>query len=79
MVGSFILFHKSESLLVLLLLYFAVTAECTPEEAFSVLGENIIFASGSPFNDVDLGMCSYSCLLVYVSVLSYLNQFPCPY
>ncbi|XP_052191895.1 NAD-dependent malic enzyme 62 kDa isoform, mitochondrial [Diospyros lotus] len=30
-------------------------AECTPEEAFSTLGENIIFASGSPFQDVDLG------------------------
>ncbi|KAI8026626.1 hypothetical protein LOK49_LG02G00939 [Camellia lanceoleosa] len=29
-------------------------AECTPEEAFSILGENIIFASGSPFKDVDL-------------------------
>lgn len=32
------------------------TAECTPEEAFSIVGENIIFASGSPFKDVDLGM-----------------------
>ncbi|OAY67073.1 NAD-dependent malic enzyme 62 kDa isoform, mitochondrial [Ananas comosus] len=31
-------------------------AECTPVEAFSILGENIIFASGSPFNDVNLGM-----------------------
>ncbi|GLT89280.1 hypothetical protein SLE2022_072690 [Rubroshorea leprosula] len=30
-------------------------AECTPEEAFSIVGENIIFASGSPFMDVDLG------------------------
>ncbi|XP_019187979.1 PREDICTED: NAD-dependent malic enzyme 62 kDa isoform, mitochondrial [Ipomoea nil] len=30
-------------------------AECTPEEAFSLVGDNIIFASGSPFNDVDLG------------------------
>ncbi|KAF5946469.1 hypothetical protein HYC85_016697 [Camellia sinensis] len=30
-------------------------AECTPDEAFSILGENIIFASGSPFRDVDLG------------------------
>uniref|UniRef100_A0A0E0AK58 Malic enzyme n=1 Tax=Oryza glumipatula TaxID=40148 RepID=A0A0E0AK58_9ORYZ len=30
-------------------------AECTPEEAFSILGEKIIFASGSPFSDVDLG------------------------
>ncbi|KAL2251261.1 NAD-dependent malic enzyme 62 kDa isoform, mitochondrial [Sesamum indicum] len=30
-------------------------AECTPEEAFSIVGDNIIFASGSPFNNVDLG------------------------
>lgn len=29
-------------------------AECTPEEAFSILGEQIIFASGSPFDDVNL-------------------------
>ncbi|XP_052293702.1 NAD-dependent malic enzyme 62 kDa isoform, mitochondrial isoform X2 [Citrus sinensis] len=29
-------------------------AECTPEEAFSIVGDNIIFASGSPFKDVDL-------------------------
>ncbi|AET01301.1 putative malate dehydrogenase (decarboxylating) [Medicago truncatula] len=30
-------------------------AECTPDEAFSILGDNIIFASGSPFSNVDLG------------------------
>lgn len=30
-------------------------AECTPEEAFSIVGENVIFASGSPFADVELG------------------------
>ncbi|KAF9687636.1 hypothetical protein SADUNF_Sadunf02G0113800 [Salix dunnii] len=30
-------------------------AECTPEEAFSIVGDNIIFASGSPFKDVDFG------------------------
>jgi len=30
-------------------------AECTPGEAFSILGEKAIFASGSPFHDVDLG------------------------
>lgn len=30
-------------------------AECTPEEAFSIIGENVIFASGSPFKDVNLG------------------------
>nr|XP_043622092.1 NAD-dependent malic enzyme 62 kDa isoform, mitochondrial-like [Erigeron canadensis] len=30
-------------------------AECTPEEAFSIVGKNIIYASGSLFKDVDLG------------------------
>ncbi|KAL2478285.1 NAD-dependent malic enzyme 1 [Forsythia ovata] len=30
-------------------------AECTPEDAFSIVGDNIIFASGSPFANVDLG------------------------
>ncbi|XP_071689965.1 NAD-dependent malic enzyme, mitochondrial [Rutidosis leptorrhynchoides] len=30
-------------------------AECTPEEAFSIVGDNVVFASGSPFADVDLG------------------------
>ncbi|CAH1439550.1 unnamed protein product [Lactuca virosa] len=32
-----------------------MNAECTPEEAFSVVGKHIIFASGSPFQNVDLG------------------------
>lgn len=31
-------------------------AECTAKEAFQYAGPNIIFASGSPFRDVDLGM-----------------------
>lgn len=30
-------------------------AECTPEEAFSTVGDHIVFASGSPFHDVNLG------------------------
>jgi malate dehydrogenase (decarboxylating) len=30
-------------------------AECTPDDAFSIVGDNIVFASGSPFKDVDLG------------------------
>ncbi|GAB4844247.1 hypothetical protein Ancab_037611 [Ancistrocladus abbreviatus] len=30
-------------------------AECTPEEAFSIVGDHIIYASGSPFKDVELG------------------------
>lgn len=30
-------------------------AECTPTDAFKYAGENIIFASGSPFEDVNLG------------------------
>lgn len=33
-----------------------IPAECTAQEAFSILGDNIIFASGSPFKNVDLGM-----------------------
>ncbi|XP_042505148.1 NAD-dependent malic enzyme 62 kDa isoform, mitochondrial-like isoform X3 [Macadamia integrifolia] len=32
-----------------------LNAECTPEEAFSIVGDNVVFASGSPFKDVDLG------------------------
>ncbi|XP_047147621.1 NAD-dependent malic enzyme 59 kDa isoform, mitochondrial-like isoform X4 [Vigna umbellata] len=32
-----------------------VNAECTAIEAFSHAGKNIVFASGSPFDDVDLG------------------------
>ncbi|XP_042003107.1 NAD-dependent malic enzyme 62 kDa isoform, mitochondrial-like [Salvia splendens] len=30
-------------------------AECTPEEAFSIVGDHIIFGSGSPFSNIDLG------------------------
>ncbi|EOA30197.1 hypothetical protein CARUB_v10013314mg [Capsella rubella] len=30
-------------------------AECTPQDAFSILGENMIFASGSPFKNVEFG------------------------
>ncbi|GAB4862015.1 hypothetical protein Ancab_037269 [Ancistrocladus abbreviatus] len=30
-------------------------AECIPEEAFSIVGDHIIYASGSPFKDVELG------------------------
>ncbi|KNA08463.1 hypothetical protein SOVF_162370 [Spinacia oleracea] len=30
-------------------------AECTPEEAYSIVGDHIIYASGSPFKNVDLG------------------------
>lgn len=30
-------------------------AECTAQQAFETLGDHIVFASGSPFPDVDLG------------------------
>ncbi|KAH9305363.1 hypothetical protein KI387_009767, partial [Taxus chinensis] len=30
-------------------------AECTPQQAFETVGDRIVFASGSPFPDVDLG------------------------
>ncbi|WOL07192.1 hypothetical protein Cni_G15930 [Canna indica] len=32
-----------------------MNAECTPKDAFKYAGENIIFSSGSPFENVDLG------------------------
>ncbi|KAK9749368.1 hypothetical protein RND81_02G121100 [Saponaria officinalis] len=32
-----------------------LNAECTPDDAFKHAGENIVFASGSPFHNVDLG------------------------
>lgn len=54
--------------------WFHITAECTPEEAFSILGEKIIFASGSPFSDVDLGILftrvQYSCAFFFFTLLS---------
>jgi hypothetical protein len=40
----------------LIMYSFHFVAECTPGEAFSILGEKVIFASGSPFHDVDLGI-----------------------
>lgn len=41
-------------------------AECTPEEAFSIVGDNIIFGSGSPFNNVDLGThCNFCATLFF--------------
>lgn len=35
------------------------TAECTAADAFDHAGENIVFASGSPFENIDLGMFSF--------------------
>ncbi|KAK6937393.1 Malic enzyme, NAD-binding [Dillenia turbinata] len=46
---------KNERLLKSLTLNSLLTAECTPREAYSIVGDHIIFASGSPFIDVDLG------------------------
>lgn len=36
-------------------LFLCGTAECTAADAFKHAGENIVFASGSPFENVDLG------------------------
>jgi hypothetical protein len=47
---KFIIHHFPNSVI------FLFVAECTPGEAFSVLGEKGIFASGSPFDDVNLGI-----------------------
>jgi hypothetical protein len=35
---------------------YSTTAECTAADAFRHAGENIVFASGSPFENVDLGI-----------------------
>lgn len=35
---------------------YSLTAECTAADAFRHAGENIVFASGSPFENVDLGI-----------------------
>jgi Malic enzyme, NAD binding domain len=37
---------------------FLESAECTPGDVFKYVGEHAIFASGSPFSDVLLGMIS---------------------
>lgn len=38
---------------------FLWTAECTAADAFKHAGENILFASGSPFENIDLGIFPY--------------------
>lgn len=47
-------------------------AECTPEEAFSIVGDNVVFASGSPFKDVDLGMYEDKFVSFSSSIVSFL-------
>lgn len=39
----------------LFLIVISGTAECSAADAFKHAGENIVFASGSPFQNVDLG------------------------
>jgi len=41
------------------------TAECTAIDAFNHAGENIVFASGSPFENVDLG--NYLLILFFLA------------
>lgn len=43
----------------LVLWMLSITAECTPQQAFSIVGDHVVFASGSPFSDVELGMLCY--------------------
>lgn len=46
-----------------------MTAECTAVDAFKHAGGNIVFASGSPFENVELGMLWWDSLMVFVSNL----------
>ncbi|KAJ0054553.1 hypothetical protein Pint_00031 [Pistacia integerrima] len=52
-------------------------AECTPEEAFSIVGDNIIFASGSPFKDVDMGMYEGNCIGYFATSFIFDSYFNC--
>lgn len=52
------------------LLCFAWPAECTAADAFKHAGENIVFASGSPFENVDLG--------IFPCILNISFRFPLP-
>lgn len=52
------------------LLCFAWPAECTAADAFKHAGENIVFASGSPFENVDLG--------IFPCILNISFRFPSP-
>lgn len=56
--------HAFVFFILFLILYpFQMTAECTPPEAFSIVGDHAIFASGSPFCDVNLGTPSIIALI----------------
>jgi hypothetical protein len=56
-------------------LFFGGTAECTAADAFKYAGPNIIFGSGSPFEDVDLGtLLSYLCFLFQSLLTEYNND-----
>lgn len=52
------MFGHAEVHLYVLFVYF-MTAECTAAEAFVHAGENIVFASGSPFENVDLSISHF--------------------
>jgi malate dehydrogenase (decarboxylating) len=66
--GFRIFFMATEFHLYVLFAY-SMTAECTAADAFRHAGENIVFASGSPFENVDLGIShfyfSLSCFEVF--------------
>lgn len=49
------------------------TAECTAEDAFKHAGENIVFGSGSPFDNVDLGIFLFSNVFLLWIVLAPCN------
>lgn len=61
-----------------LLLWLKISAECTAQEAFSILGDNIIFASGSPFKNVDLGMYKYRYIICYTHLLYEMKNLIAP-
>ena len=45
----------NDKTLALIFSFYYIRAECSPDHVFKYVGENAIFASGSPFSNVSLG------------------------
>lgn len=66
-------FHSGSSFFTVITLHFGCifygTAECTAADAFKYGGDDIVFASGSPFENVQLGNFPSSQLLLCLESL----------
>lgn len=61
---TFVIRVDAKFFLMLFQVKHVVSVECALEEAFSIVGDNIIFVSGSPFSDVEIGF-SFNSLIIF--------------